>query len=601
MREINNKMTLEEMILGSKIFVPQYQRAYSWEVKNEKESKKKQADLFLYDIEEHIERNINKSLKDENLYIGNFLYEKTEEGYAIIDGQQRLTTIIILLSVLDSKLKEEDKSIDFKSIDFSTVSYDSEDFKKYILNKEASIQFKKSDEKEIFKTESARRFVEAYRYFEKELSKRDNERLKAVMEVVKNFKCTINVVESKKEATQIFIFENHRGKNPTNLELLKTKLMNYTYNFIEPLNQDNIIKDIEKKFENIYTKIAKLERYINEDTILSIATRILVGKLKIEGVLIELDRYLLKEEDDKKIDYSKRVEKLLKYLEDTFNKISEFITTGLNGDIENSYNYIVHSLINLGISSQIYPIIVKTLEKESIEERSKIFVALEKIILRNLFIKTRADLAQRFEDTFRKSLLEKDNENKKDISEIIGRIEGLLNPVTDEWSYWRTLAFKEEIEKNGLNNLYATKYILWKYENHLRENKVNKIRYNYLNENKYQVEHISPYTENTTENNGYSKYEGEDYPRIINCFGNLMLLSSRVNEKIKNNKFPDKYEEYLEEIERCNETKEKALLQQIEIKTRVEKHENTLEKVYWKFEDIKEREIKILEFIKDTF
>lgn len=111
------------------------------------------------------------------------------------------------------------------------------------------------------------------------------------------------------------------------------------------------------------------------------------------------------------------------------------------------------------------------------------------------------------------------------------------------------------------------------------------------------MEHISLYNEN----NGYSKYEGEDYPRIINCFGNLMLLSSRVNEKIKNNKFPDKYEEYLEEIERCNETKEKALLQQVEIKTRVEKHENSLEKVYWKFEDIKERETKILEFIKDTF
>lgn len=115
------------------------------------------------------------------------------------------------------------------------------------------------------------------------------------------------------------------------------------------------------------------------------------------------------------------------------------------------------------------------------------------------------------------------------------------------------------------------------------------------------MEHISPYTENTLENNGYSKYEGEDYPRIINSFGNLMLLASRVNEKIKNNKFPEKYEEYLEEIERCEETEEKALLQQREIKKMVEEHSDSLDKVCWKFEDISKREKKILEFIEENF
>lgn len=115
------------------------------------------------------------------------------------------------------------------------------------------------------------------------------------------------------------------------------------------------------------------------------------------------------------------------------------------------------------------------------------------------------------------------------------------------------------------------------------------------------MEHISPYTENTSENNGYSKYEGEDYPRIINRFGNLMLLASRVNEKIKNNKFSEKYIEYLEEIERCEETEEKALFQQVEIKKMVEGHSDSSEKIYWKFEDIDKREKKILDFIKENF
>ncbi|WP_233707106.1 DUF262 domain-containing protein [Helicobacter equorum] len=86
--------TLREFFEGDKQFcIPVYQRAYSWE--------EPQWKTFLEDLEE--------ATKGENHYFfGNVLLEKDGNNRLdIIDGQQRLTTIIIfvrcLVNVLDSK------------------------------------------------------------------------------------------------------------------------------------------------------------------------------------------------------------------------------------------------------------------------------------------------------------------------------------------------------------------------------------------------------------------------------------------------------------------------------------------------------------------
>ena len=75
------------------IKVPDYQRAYSWE--------EDQIKRFLSDIEEYIGN------KEIEYYMGHFLFEKHDNSdvYYIIDGQQRLTTIIIFLSCIFKRIK----------------------------------------------------------------------------------------------------------------------------------------------------------------------------------------------------------------------------------------------------------------------------------------------------------------------------------------------------------------------------------------------------------------------------------------------------------------------------------------------------------------
>ena len=82
------------MLSGNKIFVPTYQRAYSWEDKQTKQ--------FLVDLQDYVESHTASSY-----YFGHFLFEdKGSRDFAIIDGQQRLTTITIFISAIYRRLEE---------------------------------------------------------------------------------------------------------------------------------------------------------------------------------------------------------------------------------------------------------------------------------------------------------------------------------------------------------------------------------------------------------------------------------------------------------------------------------------------------------------
>src|SRR5947208_8162058 len=93
MRIQNGESTLKMLFEGSKVFrVPNYQRAYAW------------------DVDHHVKTLLDDLMSDapspqQPYYLGTLLLEEEgeDEGFAqlsIVDGQQRLTSLIILVSVL---------------------------------------------------------------------------------------------------------------------------------------------------------------------------------------------------------------------------------------------------------------------------------------------------------------------------------------------------------------------------------------------------------------------------------------------------------------------------------------------------------------------
>ena len=96
--------TIRKMMAGNQIVVPSYQRAYSWDTPVEKTDRNTQIDVFLSDLEEY-----SKSNAKSPYYFGHFLFEERNKKIYVIDGQQRLTTIVIFLSALFCKVENYKK------------------------------------------------------------------------------------------------------------------------------------------------------------------------------------------------------------------------------------------------------------------------------------------------------------------------------------------------------------------------------------------------------------------------------------------------------------------------------------------------------------
>jgi len=162
---------ISTLLAGKSISVPNYQRAYSWDTDLSNKSPK-QVNTFLSDIQDYV-----NSHSSTPYYFGHFLFEeKGENEYAIIDGQQRLTTTVIFLSALYKRLKEirsiekvEDFDDDLyiaycntikqrSQYRFSTVDYDNQMFRDYIID-QTSNNHSDTD------TLSKARIADAFDYF----------------------------------------------------------------------------------------------------------------------------------------------------------------------------------------------------------------------------------------------------------------------------------------------------------------------------------------------------------------------------------------------------------------------------------------------------
>ena len=94
---MESKMTIQAMLQGTEIYVPDYQRAYSWDsdmtASDSATISSKQVAVFLNDIMDYISFE-----RQTHYYLGHFIFERRDNNsYNIIDGQQRLTTVEICI------------------------------------------------------------------------------------------------------------------------------------------------------------------------------------------------------------------------------------------------------------------------------------------------------------------------------------------------------------------------------------------------------------------------------------------------------------------------------------------------------------------------
>jgi len=186
--------TIKTILSANKIRVPNYQRGYSWETESEAIKEQKQTNVFLSDIEKSISSRVYAEY-----HFGHYLLEKKEDNkYEIIDGQQRLTTIVILLSALFNRLSRirsltaaEINSYEClikkdSSYRFETIRDDDQLLKDYVID-----QITDNTNYAEVKTESGKRIMIAFDFFIEKLSSKDEGDLTKMLNVIQNASCTI--------------------------------------------------------------------------------------------------------------------------------------------------------------------------------------------------------------------------------------------------------------------------------------------------------------------------------------------------------------------------------------------------------------------------
>jgi uncharacterized protein with ParB-like and HNH nuclease domain len=278
-------------IFSNRVFrIPDYQRGYSWE--------KSHLDDFWQDIfnlqkdkvhytgmisVEEVDKSEYAKWKDDKWVIEG----RNDKPYFIVDGQQRLTTVVVLLWVIIDSLKE-DEQLSFVSKETLIDKYiftenKSQNLKSYIFGyhkDNPSYEFLKREifeqkddlkVKDVEETTYTNNLFATKDFFTKKiksLSLQDKSNL--FDKVTKQLKFDFKILDKELDIFIVFETMNNRGKPLSNLEKLKNRLI-YLSTLIdeETSLKKELRNDINENWKTIYKYLGlNKERKLDDDAFL---------------------------------------------------------------------------------------------------------------------------------------------------------------------------------------------------------------------------------------------------------------------------------------------------------------------------------------------
>ena len=519
-----DSITIKTLFCSKERFIiPEYQRAYSWS--------KPQREQLIQDLRD----------AKNNYYLGHYLFEKREgfsDTYFIIDGQQRMTTIVIFMSCMIHALKNrQDSDVNVNALrrqflydtsdaqKFHTVSYDDDFFRVEIVNRDNLIEGEEDqfDDEKLFDSSSKLHIRHCREYFDAVFAETSTEELKRWLELVCQSKVTFFEVEHKEDAAQIFAFQNDRGKALTNLEVLKSFFMLQIY-MRGGGKQADYINSLEEAFRRIYREIVKLRT--NEDFVLRYFWMAFDKRgFNTEDPLKEIKNHFR----DLDIEY---LISFISKLAQAFMYVSE---------VERSNEYYLINLKRLNNLAWSLPVLIKAkvIARSTDETMTALTRLLENFTFRAMVRGGRASVESRLN-----KLLNNANNNDQVLSNICGFIADMQN------SYWNDNQFREAL-KNGYiyNRRNACSYLLWRYEETLYGKGYSCKLFSIEKES---LEHIAPqHPKEEALANGYGEYYNAEDASLgiesgewLSSIGNMLLVSGQHNSSLGNKNFSDKLADY---------------------------------------------------------
>ena len=542
-----NKEKLQSFLNGSsRYIIPFFQRSYVWEAEN-------WAELWENILEEYAELN-NDNYSEH--FIGTVIVKQLMSKkigateYELIDGQQRLTTICILLRAFYDSTEDPNAKTWIKQLFSFVDSYgkeqiriehsrvDSKNFKSIIQSEDSNCELwdaykdLKIEDLET-KIKSISNILGAYVYFRYRIANDCNieEVRRYVSVIIERLPVIHMALNEEDDVQQIFDTINSLGVKLTTAELLKNYLYSkkdvvelyekYWYNVFE-IDEDAI------EFWNRDKTYGRIKKTTVELFLYSYLAIIKESIIKMESLFKEFKNYLKGKTDDELIAFA---EELYEYA-----KVYQEIPDGENlSDIayQEHEKRFFHIIKEFEITT-IFPLILFIYKKvDNEQERIKILKVLESYITRrticklttknynNLFLSLLAEIKQMEEisaENIRERLLQ--------YNETTNRF-----PNDDEFS----LAFKTShlINKYSREVLYCI--ALYQLNNDFADNPR-------LNIDGFSVEHIMP---KNWKKNWSNLPDGvtEDYRRQrLLTLGNLTLVRGKLNSSMRDSGWNKKKE-----------------------------------------------------------
>lgn len=571
--------------------IPDYQRGYSWQTKQLKE----------------LWNDITQLEKHKNHYTGVLTleavsskkYEKWDDDkwvieakkfrpYYIVDGQQRLTTTLILIQTIIETMSDGDK-LNYDSKEeiqkrYIYLTKDSGISKSYIFGYEKdnpSYEFLKT---EIFLNESddhstseetiyTHNLINAKHFFKKKIETLNKEQIESLYTKITHH-LLFNVFTIA-EGIDVFVtFEtmNNRGKTLSHLELLKNRLIYLSTKFDNTsqeqaeLEKDKLRKTINESWKTTYHYLGKnKERPLNDDFFLFIHFCLSFTK---EIIRKEKD---YPEQSDINLWHFKRNHYFKDYLLDEV-----FAQKNIYPESENDLKITINSIYDFAIDLKnsvkiFYEIFNPKDSKLSTDE----IILLDKIcrlepdeetVLLVALYKKRISRAKRIEALAKierymlLSAIRRLNYDTCDLTELgilfmngkksIDEVIGTINE--DSERHVNSQEFLEAIKsigKSGHYNWKGIRYFLFEYEQHLKEqtkSNRDKITWAEYNQEDYAhdfitIEHIYPQKAAHQEwQKHFNQYSVKQRNVLKHCIGNLVPLSKPKNSSLGNRPFSEK-------------------------------------------------------------
>ena len=461
----------------------------------------------------------------------------------IVDGQQRITTLIIFMKLLLTHRREAGNDVTmlentyiqiYNRYKLRVLDTDNDFFTSYIL------QDNEPDDSQVH-TPSQRRLLEAKDFLSQSLEAR-SDKIEEFIEKIESMKVLTYSVEDKAEATLIFETTNDRGKSLTNLEKTKSFLMHKTY--IVSDNPETDLDTLQNRFSEIYRNYEEIESRVDEDSILQY-------------------HFIAFEEWHRKNDYQDHVQMIKQTVNNLVNKdtgveAANFIDR-YSRELKESFEFVrtlftnsepyILDIFALSRQATFYPLLIKTYKWNNSDPKDnfkRVAQLVEIICFRLSIIGSRADKGREFLYGLAKDF-------RGNFDQLIRDLQGFVRDNCGDLVFDRALqspSFYSDVNPND------QRYLFWKYENYLREiGGYSEMSYNEFTNakprSKFSMEHIIP--QNPKESKvvvddsilATTDFESQEFKEnYLHSIGNLTIDPISANASKSNQNFECKDQKY---------------------------------------------------------